>query len=158
MFINEQELTSEQLAVAMSAAPADFSFVRLPLKPGANLWYDSRCGAWGNMGGPCLGAVQPNLPFGTLSPNASGSTPTMVFINGRQLHPMDVLAITMATGACLPGRWWCDAMGNIGMEGSPFPVGNMWAAMARRASRPAHDPMYGKSSLTSSDISFLLSN
>lgn len=42
-------------------------------------WYDATCGAWGMLGGP-------------LPPDASGGgsgSLTGVFINGREIHPMD---------------------------------------------------------------------
>jgi hypothetical protein len=41
-----------------------------------------------------------------------------VFINGRQLHMMDVAALMQITQV-YQGRWWVDAQGNFGAEGGP---------------------------------------
>jgi len=80
-------------------------------------WYDKVCGAWGLQGGPTAGFILPNLDLGgTLSPDASHGT-TGVFINGRQLHTFDVLALQQLLGTIIPGRYWLDALGNVGIEG-----------------------------------------
>ncbi|MEQ1504757.1 MAG: hypothetical protein ABMB14_21140, partial [Myxococcota bacterium] len=65
---------------------------------------------------------------------------TGVFINGRELHPLDVQGLTAMLGAPpLPGRWWVDAQGTFGLEGQG-PVGNvLWIANQRRAQ---HDSDY----------------
>jgi hypothetical protein len=49
---------------------------------------------------------------------------TGVFINGRELHPLDVQGLQQLIGQVLPGRWWVDAQGNYGLEGGP-PLGNL---------------------------------
>jgi hypothetical protein len=90
-------------------------------------WYDPACGAWGVEGGPCAGFTQAGIPLGgPLKADASGRG-TGVFVNGRELHPMDVVALTRAMPVW-PGRYWMDAVGNFGWEGGP-PVGNLAAAM-----------------------------
>jgi len=87
-------------------------------------WYDKACGAWGLERGPTAGWLPAGLDLGgALRADASGGG-TGVFINGRQLHPVDVMALRQLT-MVLPGRYWVDAMGNVGIEGNPFPMGNL---------------------------------
>lgn len=81
-------------------------------------WYDRACGAWGVKGGPMLGAILAGLELGgPLVADASGGG-TGVFINGRELHPQDVLAL-QRLGPVMPGRYWVDGFGNGGFEGGP---------------------------------------
>lgn len=90
-------------------------------------WYDRANGAWGSEGGPCTGFIQAGLPLGRpLMANASGGG-TGVYVNGRELHPQDVFALTRVMQVW-PGRYWVDAIGNFGWEGGPA-VGNLAAAM-----------------------------
>ena len=90
-------------------------------------WYDSACGAWGVEGGPCAGFMRAGIPIGgALMPNASGGD-TGVFINGRELHRLDVMALRRL-GPVLPGRYWVDGYGNFGWEGGPM-LGNLAAAL-----------------------------
>jgi hypothetical protein len=87
-------------------------------------WYDAKCGAWGMDGGPCLGFVPAKLQVGGALPaNASGGG-TGVFINGRELHPLDVGALQTITPV-LPGRYWVDEFGNCGYEGNPTALLNL---------------------------------
>ena len=80
-------------------------------------WYDRKCGAWGIEGGPALGILLPNLNLGgSLKANASNGN-TGVYINGRQLHRVDLMALQSLTGPIARGRYWVDAMGNAGLEG-----------------------------------------
>ena len=98
-------------------------------------WYDATCGAWGLEGGPCRGFLPAKLVLGgPLRPDASGGG-TGVFVNGRELHPMDVAALQRLT-AVQPGRYWVDAIGNCGYEGNPIPIVNLaqLASAARSAS------------------------
>jgi hypothetical protein len=43
-----------------------------------------------------------------------------VFVNGRQLHTYDVLALQQLLGPIAPGRYWLDAQGNVGIEDGPM--------------------------------------
>ncbi len=100
-------------------------------------WYDPRTGASGRWGGPALAFLPPGLQLGgPLPADASGGgqgTLTGVFVNGRELHPLDVLGLQQLIGQVWPGRWWVDAQGNYGLEGGP-PVGNLvLLARARRS-------------------------
>lgn len=97
------------------------------VQPG-RYWYDAACGAWGNEGGPAQGIVQAGLQMGgPLQPTASGGGQGMltgVFINGRELHPMDVQFLQQIVPV-QPGRYWLDATGNCGQEGGP-PLVNLF--------------------------------
>lgn len=104
-------------------------------------WYDTGTGAWGREGGPTFGWVSPGLPLpGPLPADASGGGTgalTGVFINGRELHPLDVRGLTVATGAPpWRGYWWMDAAGNFGAlagaQRGPV-LGNILAAIRAHA-------------------------
>lgn len=117
--INGRELTPAQVAElthAYGTAP----------QPG-NWWYDTRSGQFGRVGEPVSGLVRPGHDLGPLASNASRGT-TPVFINGRQLPAIEVQMYAMLLGTVLPGRWWLDAQGNVGREGSPMPVANLVVA------------------------------
>jgi hypothetical protein len=97
-------------------------------------WYDKVSGAWGLDGGPTAGWIMPGLDLGgPLRADASGGR-TGVFINGRELHTMDVAAL-MRLGPVYQGRWWVDAQGTFGLEGGP-PMGNLWLLAQQRGMRP----------------------
>lgn len=96
-------------------------------------WYDKVCGAWGLKGGPTAGFILPNLDLGgTLSADASHGT-TGVFVNGRQLHTYDVLALQQLLGPIIPGRYWLDAQGNVGIEGGAMLFNIIQLANAARS-------------------------
>jgi hypothetical protein len=87
-------------------------------------WYDKVCGAWGYRGGPAVGFILPFLDLGgPLQPDASKGN-TGVFINGRQLHVLDVRALQQI-GPVYQGRYWVNAQGYYGIEGGPA-IGNLW--------------------------------
>jgi hypothetical protein len=119
----------------------------MPVKPGRHWWlctvsclpwsdsanciirYDSRCGAWGYEGGPCVGIISPglNLGQGPMQPNASGPSATEIYINGRQIHTLDVLRLrSLGVVSANPGtcRWWLNADGTYGLEESEGPMGH----------------------------------
>jgi hypothetical protein len=106
--------------------------------PDGDYWYDPRTGASGKWGGPALAFLPAGLDLGGALPaNASGGgkgTLTGVFVNGRELHPVDVAGLQELVGGAIPGRWWIDANGDYGVEGGPV-LGNLVAlARARRSS------------------------
>lgn len=110
--INGTRLSNEQVNSLEQA-------YRIKIQDGA-YWYDKTCGAWGLQGGPTAGFILPNLDLaGPLSADASNGT-TGVFVNGRQLHTYDVLALQQLLGPIAPGRYWLDAQGNVGIEGGPM--------------------------------------
>jgi hypothetical protein len=91
----------------------------------ATTGYDRMCGAWGIIGGPVLCTLEPNHDIGgPLQPGASGGS-TGVFINGRELHYLDLALLQRVVPMIIPGRWWLDVYGNFGSEGGPM-LGNLW--------------------------------
>ncbi len=97
-------------------------------------WYDSRCGAWGVEGGPTLGFIFPGLDLpGPMPADISGGG-TGIFINGREIHLQDQMALQQIFGVTYPGRYWLDAQGNLGIEGG-MAIANLAAAMQATAGR-----------------------
>ena len=97
-------------------------------------WYDRKSGAWGVEGGPGLGIVLAGLNVGgPLRADASNGN-TRVFVNGRELHALDVLALQQL-GPVYPGRYWVDAYGNCGFEGGPAFVNLFQLAQSRGGGR-----------------------
>jgi hypothetical protein len=105
------------------------STYRTRMQDGA-YWYDRHCGAWGMQGGPTLGFTQPGLDLGGPLRSDASSGDTGVFINGRQLHRLDVQSLQQL-GPVWPGRYWLDAAGNIGFEGGVM-IGNLWQLAQQR--------------------------
>jgi hypothetical protein len=91
-----------------------------------NYWYDRMSGAWGQQGGPTAGFIMAGLNLGGPLREDASNGDTGVFINGRQLHRVDVARLRKI-GPVYPGRCWMDAQGNIGLEGQPA-FGNVWVA------------------------------
>lgn len=87
--------------------------------PAGHYWYDVHTGAAGRWGGPTSVFLTPGLSLGgPLPPDASGGGHgrlTGVFINGRELHPVDVAGLS-SFGPVLPGRYQWDAAGNVRLE------------------------------------------
>jgi hypothetical protein len=103
-------------------------------------------GAAGLFGGPALALLPPGLDLNGKAPaNASGGGQgrlTGAFINGRELHPIDVAGLLI--GAVYPGRGWVDAQGNYGIEGGPA-MGNLLAiARARRSAGQGGNSAWSK--------------
>src|SRR5690606_8015417 len=87
--VNGQRLSAEALALVEQTYR-----VRIV---DADYWYDNLSGAWGIMGGPTRGFIYSGLPLGgPLAANASGGG-TGVFVNGRELHPLDVSGLRRCT-------------------------------------------------------------
>jgi hypothetical protein len=99
--------------------------------PDGDYWYDTVSGAAGRWGGPVAAILPAGLGIGGRLPaNASGGT-TGTFINGRELHWLDVQQLIAIFGRVQRGRFWVDANGNAGYEGGPAFV-NLYSA-ARQA-------------------------
>jgi len=98
-------------------------------------WYDRVSGPWGVAGGPTQGQILPGLELGgRLRPDASGGR-TGVFINGRELHPLEVRYLQ----GCTPvrrGRFWMIANGMVGPEGGP-PQANLVVLCRQAQARQA---------------------
>lgn len=109
--INDVELNQDQVNQLAQA-------YRLPIVPG-EYWYDRKTGAWGVKCGPGVGLGVANLELGgTLRADASCGN-TGVFVNGRELHQMDLMNLQVLAGPVAPGRYWMDAELNAGREGGP---------------------------------------
>ena len=125
---NGKSLTAEQ-ETRLATVERQYG-VRLPDR---DYWYDNRSGAAGLWHGPTLGALPAGLELGGPMPANCSGRGTGVFVNGRELHPSDVLTLTQFT-LLAPGRYWVDAIGNFGFEGQPA-LANL-IALARE-SKPA---------------------
>lgn len=99
------------------------------IAPG-DYWYDPFSGLFGIIGGPGLGFTMPGLQLGGPLPADASGGGTSVFVNGRELHPLDVAAL-MQLGPVYPGRYWLRYDGYYGLEGGP-PLGNL-ILMAQQA-------------------------
>ena len=116
-------------AIVVNAQPLSGEERRLLRRLGVQAWpgrywYDRVLGAWGLERGPTAGFIAPGLNLGgALRADASGGG-TGVFINGRELHPLDVAAIAQVVQV-IRGRWWVNAQGYFGPEGGPL-WGNLW--------------------------------
>ena len=111
--------------------------------PPGRYWYDSQSGLWGFEGREASGFIRPGHDLGELSPQASHGN-TGIFINGRQINMAEAFFCQRIFGAAIPGRYWLNGANcNIGMEGSPLPLGNLTLAiqqsMAPRPSTARHE-------------------
>jgi hypothetical protein len=110
---------------------------RTRLVPG-RYWYDSRSGLWGHEAGPSQGQIAPGLRLGgPLDARASvgrSAGVTGVFINGRELHPQELVYLTRLDGHVVPARYWLDARGIGGYEGRPAQFDLRARAMAQQRS------------------------
>jgi hypothetical protein len=87
--------------------------------PAGSYWYDAISGLVGLEGNPPSGQIMPGLALGgTLQANASSSG-TGVFINGRELHPLEIAYLQKMYGLVYPGRYWMNAQFIGGLEGGP---------------------------------------
>jgi len=117
--------------------------------PDGSYWYDPTSGASGPWGGPAMALLPAGLTLGGALPaNASGGGNgrlTGVFVNGRELHPVDVQNLTAMLGQVWPGRWKVDAFGNAGPENGA-PIVNLYVAAKQHAAasgkRGGSDPYY----------------
>jgi hypothetical protein len=98
--------------------------------PDGAYWYDRLCGAWGVQGGPTLGFIQAGLELGGALRADASHGDTGVFINGRELHRLDVQGLQQL-GPVWPGRYWVDAQGDVGFEGGLM-LGNLWVLAQQR--------------------------
>jgi hypothetical protein len=130
LHFNKARLDARGLAVIEKLE--GFAGARLP---DGDYWYDPQSGASGPWGGATFVVLPPGLPLGgALRPESSGGGTgrvTGVFVNGRELHPIDVANLRRFMQV-IPGRYWCDGRGNVGAEGGPF-LFNVYA-LARQQS------------------------
>ncbi len=123
VIVNGLILDQDQL----NSLQATYGVTPLP----GNYWYDSRSGMYGNIGGAATNVMYPNHNFGVLSSNASYGT-SGLYVNGRQLTTEEayLLASLFGYSSPLPGSYWLDANGDIGVEGYNVALGNVYAAIA----------------------------
>ena len=100
-------------------------------------WYDPLSGLFGLMGGPGLGFTMPGLEVGGPLPADASGGGTSVFVNGRELHQMDVAAL-MTLGPIYPGRYWLRYDGYYGLEGGPA-LGNLIVLAQQAAGGPGYN-------------------
>jgi hypothetical protein len=114
---------------AMSAVQIQEIEQRYGVKPlPGDYWYDTASGLYGVSGHQAFGFMMPGHDFGTLSAHASAGN-TNVFVNGRHLPQAEWLIWSALLGNYIqPGRYWLDAMGNAGYEGSHMPIVNLYVA------------------------------
>jgi hypothetical protein len=106
------------------------------IAPG-DYWYDPFSGLFGMMGGPGLGFTMPGLELGGPLPADASGGGTSVFVNGRELHPLDVAAL-MQLGPIYPGRYWLRYDGYYGLEGG-LPLGNLIMMAQQVAGGPGYN-------------------
>ncbi len=87
--------------------------------PAGRYWYDRISGAWGLEGGFARGLTVAGLPVGGRLPADISGGGTGIYINGRELHPVDAAGLTQLVGQVMPGRYWLDAQGYAGPENQP---------------------------------------
>jgi hypothetical protein len=104
--------------------------------PDNRYWYDNRSGLIGVWNGPAAAVLPPGLGLGGPMPSNSSRGGTGVFVNGRELHPVDVARLSQL-GPVYPGRFWLDANGDFGIENGPA-LGNLIALSSRGA--PGNGP------------------
>lgn len=101
--------------------------------PDGRYWYDNRSGAAGIWGGPTLAILPAGLGLGGPMPSNCSRGGTGVYVNGRELHPYDVMQLSYL-GPVYRGRYWLDASGYYGYEGGP-PMGNLLMASRSRGNQ-----------------------
>lgn len=105
------------------------------LVPG-RYWYDRMAGLWGYEGGPPAGFAIAGLSVGgTLQADASRGN-TRVFINGRELHQLEVMYL-MTLGPVLPGRYVLNAAGYVSVEGQVIPFAHLPSLHRQRWGAPS---------------------
>lgn len=93
-------------------------------------WYDRYCGAWGVEDGPTAGFIMAGLDLPGPMPSDISKGGTGIFINGREIHPMDKQGLQQLFGVAYAGYYWLDAAGNLGVVNGPFIV-NIVSAIQR---------------------------
>jgi len=82
-------------------------------------WYDRVSGLWGMQGGPTMGQILPGLNLGgPLRADASNGR-TRVFINGREIHRLELRYLQQLFGQVRAARYWLNSRGIGEYEGGP---------------------------------------
>jgi hypothetical protein len=135
---------------ALSQAEQENLHKRLGAKPlPGSWWYDATSGAFGSEGGATAGFLPAGLNLGgRLRADASGGGDGRhggVFINGRELHPVDVQGLVILIGQVVPGRYWVKANGDFGYEGGGA-LGNLWQLAASNQGTSQTNPRSSQAS------------
>lgn len=111
----------------------------VPVKPG-RYWYDQATGVWGLEGGPSAGRIAPGLRLGGPLRADASKGDTGIFVNGRELHRLEVLAVSRCMQT-VPGRYWVAQNGVGGYEGGPplFDLNVLCRAAASRGGMQCQD-------------------
>lgn len=104
----------------------------LPIADG-RYWYDVDTGAWGVEGGPTAGLIYPGLPLPTPMPADISGGGTGIFINGREIHPLDQQALFQLFGVTYRGDFWMDSQGYLGYVGGPAIANILQASQAAQS-------------------------
>lgn len=108
-----------------------FQIYGAPPAPG-RFWYDPVSGLWGLEGSAAYGMLRPGHNYGALSPRASNGN-TGVYLNGREINMAEALFYYNLFGRVVPGRYWLNGLtGMMGLEGSPLPLVNLYAAYKQK--------------------------
>ena len=114
-------------------------------------WYDALSGLWGAEGREPYGMILPGHNFGTLSPRASAGN-TGIFLNGREINKVEALFYVGLFGSVIPGRYWLNGFtGMLGIEGSPYPLLNLYAVYNQRFGRQGASSKIGINGYVSTD-------
>mmetsp|Transcript_54349 Transcript_54349/g.133214 ORF Transcript_54349/g.133214 Transcript_54349/m.133214 type:complete len:205 (+) Transcript_54349:298-912(+) len=114
-----------------------------PMPPG-QYWYDPVSGGWGFVGSGLVGILPPDLTFsgGVLDERCSRGV-TGVFVNGRELHANDLVWLSSFGVELVRGRYWLQANGPFGVEGSSVAIGNLLDARDGELAATLSDAMDG---------------
>ena len=105
-----------------------------PPQPG-QYWYDTRSGLYGYMGAGPVGRINPGHAFPPMAADVSRGM-TGIFLNGRQVPQQEAALYRQMLGSAQPGRYWLDATGNVGAEGSQQPLANIYNGLAQMNGAP----------------------
>lgn len=114
----------------------------LPIADG-RYWYDIDTGAWGVEGGPTAGLIYPDLPLPTPMPADISGGGTGIFINGREIHPLDQQALYQLFGVTYQGDFWMDSQGNLGSVGGPAIANILQASQAAQSAEGGGSVTHG---------------
>jgi hypothetical protein len=114
---HESAIVINGAALAPETLKALQSRYQTQIPPG-RYWYDAVSSVWGREGGPAEGQIAPGHALGGPLRADTSRGNTRVFVNGRELHALDVQALQRCTQV-VPGRYWVEASGIGGYEGGP---------------------------------------
>ena len=129
----QREIYINRVRLSAAVVAAMESQYRIPIQDG-RYWYDVTCGAWGQEDGPTAGFILAGLDLPGPMPRDISQGGTDIFINGREIHPLDQQALQRIFGQTIPGNYWLDAQGNLGPVGGG-PIANLAAAIQQSAAR-----------------------